>query len=497
MKAAKKEIWGWTAATLAVLAVFCTWRPELGRKGQALIVLAGGALTAVLLWIDREIRKKERKPEQIFLMLFIPISLAMMIALPLFRVPDEARHLGRIWQISIGQWMPDDRNAGVFYQPVGLFEEDSTDMTLWQMAKTAGDSIDMARLEEADVGAATGFYPIHNYFPQALGMALVRLVTKNRLAILYGARFGGWLATLLLMYYAVKKIPAGKYVVIAIALMPMFLQEAVSASADGITNAAAAAFLAMILEMRMQSGPLRKRQYAEMFLLTFCICTFKVFYCPLALLLAAIPSERFAGGRKGKRRALAAVAAAILAIIGLWAFVCLKNYVVPEAAEGNRIVDQAKWMMRHPIQYLAVLGGTILDYFGTFIREMEGQSLSWYNIRLPSLVTSIQILVVALVASRDRRLKETDGIRKSIFLLSAVSVLAICTSLYVWWTPIGDSRILGLQGRYFLPLLPGVLLAAIRERDGARETNDAERTLMGLAMTDIWAVTFVFLSAVA
>lgn len=154
-------------------------------------------------------------------------------------------------------------------------------------------------------------------------------------------------------------------------------------------------------------------------------------------------------------------------------------------------------MMRHPIQYLAVLGGTILDYFGTFIREMEGQSLSWYNIRLPSLVTSVQILMVALVASRDRRLKETDGIRKSIFLLSAVSVLAICTSLYVWWTPIGDSRILGLQGRYFLPLLPGVLLAAMRERDGARETNDAERTLMGLAMTDIWAVTFVFLSAVA
>ena len=116
-----------------------------------------------------------------------------------------------------------------------------------------------------------------------------------------------------------------------------------------------------------------------------------------------------------KRRALAAVTAAILAIIGLWAFVCLKNYVVPEAAEGNRIVDQAKWMMRHPIQYLAVLGGTILDYFGTFIREMEGRSLSWYNIRLPSLVTSIQILMVALVASRDRRLKETDGIRKSIF----------------------------------------------------------------------------------
>ena len=129
-------------------------------------------------------------------------------------------------------------------------------------------------------------------------MALVRLVTKNRLAILYGARFGGWLATLLLMYYAVKKIPAGKYVVIAIALMPMFLQEAVSASADGITNAAAAAFLAMILQMRMQSGSL-KRQYAEMFLLTFCICTFKGILLPACAAAGSHPSGRFAGGRKG------------------------------------------------------------------------------------------------------------------------------------------------------------------------------------------------------
>ena len=89
-------------------------------------------------------------------MLFIPISLAMMIAMPLFRVPDEARHLGRIWQISIGQWMPDDRNAGVFISRSAFSRKIPPDMTLWQMAKTAGDSIDMARLEEADVGGGDG-----------------------------------------------------------------------------------------------------------------------------------------------------------------------------------------------------------------------------------------------------------------------------------------------------------------------------------------------------
>lgn len=497
MKAAKKEMWGWTAATLAVLAIFCTWRPEIGRKGQVMLLLGGAAMTAVLLWINRAIERKGKKPEQVFLMVFIPISLAMMIALPLFRAPDEAAHLGRIWQISIGQWLPDERNGGVFYQPANLFEAASPETTLWQLAKTAGDRIDMGQLEKADVGAATGFYPIHNYFPQALGMALVRLVTKNKLAILYGARFGGWLATLLLMYYAVKKIPAGKYLLIAISLMPMFLQEAISASADGITNAAAAAFLAMILEMRTGKGLLRKRQYAEMLLLTFCVCTFKMFYCPFALLLLAIPSERFSDGQKGKHRALEMIAAAILVISGVWAFVCLKNYVVPTASEGNKIIDQAKWMLGHPLQYLAVLGGTVLDYFGTYIREMEGQKLSWYNISLPTLLTSIQILLVALIAARDKGLKETERMRKSIFVLSAISTVVICTSLYVWWTPVGASRISGLQGRYFLPFMPGIILAVTREKDETYQTNRAERALMGLAMTDIWVVVFVFLSAVA
>ena len=107
----------------------------------------------------------------------------------------------------------------------------------------------------------------------------------------------------------------------------------------------------------------------------------------------------------------------------------------------------------------------------------------------------LKVLVVALVASRDRRLKETDGIRKSIFLLSAVSVLAICTSLYVWWTPAGSSRIVGLQGRYFLPLMPGVIMAGMK-KDEIHPTNRAEQTVMKLAMTDIWAIAFVFLSTV-
>ena len=130
---------------------------------------------------------------------------------------------------------------------------------------------------------------------------------------------------------------------------------------------------------------------------------------------------------------------------------------------------------------------------------MEGQSLSWYNIRLPSLVTSIQILMVALVASRDRRLKETDGIRKSIFLLSAVQRacdMHLAVRLVDAHRRFADT---GFAGKVFSAAAAGRFTGGHAERDGARakKRTTRERTLMGLAMTDIWAVTFVFLSAVA
>ena len=45
-------------------------------------------------------------------------------------------------------------------------------------------------------------------------------------------------------------------------------------------------------------------------------------------------------------------------------------------------------------------------------------------------------------------------------------VVALCGALYVSWTPVAAQRVEGLQGRYFLPILP--LLAWAVPEDGRR-----------------------------
>lgn len=39
-----------------------------------------------------------------------------------------------------------------------------------------------------------------------------------------------------------------------------------------------------------------------------------------------------------------------------------------------------------------------------------------------------------------------------------VLTLALIESMYLSWTPIGSARIIGVEGRYFLPLIPTLLL---------------------------------------
>jgi uncharacterized membrane protein len=51
------------------------------------------------------------------------------------------------------------------------------------------------------------------------------------------------------------------------------------------------------------------------------------------------------------------------------------------------------------------------------------------------------------------------------------SVLGVSLAMYLYWSPVQFHRIEGLQPRYYLPLIPFVLLLFSRERLGATLEN--------------------------
>lgn len=486
-----------TLAFLRSATMWRQWMPEEAKPLMRLLVYGvGAALIGWSVCVAVTAHWRRWRTERVFLLLFIPLSLAMMAATPIERAIDEQSHLRKIWQISVGDWMPTRENGGVFHEPVNLFEgiEDPLGVTLEMLYAQRGVELDMENLVAVDAAANTGFYPVHNYFPQALCMFLVRCITRNRLAIFYAARVGAWLVTLLVLYAAIRRTPVGKNAILLVALTPISLQELSSASADGMTIAFVCAFVAHVLDLCRRQQRMTHGEDVRLFLLAFCAATFKMMYCPFVLLLCAVPAECF-GGEKRKRAVVTAMIGGIVALILGWGLLCKLNYAGDTAAQAGNILTQASLMVREPFRYGMTFLRTLMIQLDDHLVQMTGRWLSWYNIEIPSGVYVGYLLLFFAAMTRETGLcRAQERLRLLFAAMCSACVIIIFTSLYLWWTPQGYPEILGVQGRYFLPLVPAAVLAAKRPTQEPVQSVCLPGYALGASLLSIcaWAIVLVF-----
>ena len=139
--------------------------------------------------------------EQLFLLLYIPFVLAMMLVMPVGGPPDEQAHLRQAWLLSTGQI---GTETCTYPENLRAILADSTGGTENSVMK--GEEFLTARLSEETVtdkgNEATGIYPQVSYLPQSLMMFLTRLFTDRISLLLYSARIGSMLVTGILFFFA-------------------------------------------------------------------------------------------------------------------------------------------------------------------------------------------------------------------------------------------------------------------------------------------------------
>ncbi len=124
---------------------------------------------------------------------------------------------------------------------------------------------------------------------------------------------------------------------------------------------------------------------------------------------------------------------------------------------------QLQHVMHNPLGFLVALLSTL--YANDFYIESMVGTLGWYNFLYKPIVYIIYFLAFAYVlkkiTSTNKRIFP-PYITLALFLICTAVYLSIFLILYLQFTPVGFSQILGVQGRYFLPLIPFVLII-IRE----------------------------------
>ena len=248
-------------------------------------------------------------------------------------------------------------------------------------------------------------------------------------------------------------------------VLPITIQQCCSYSYDSLVIEFAFLYLAVVFRLIYEKKPIQKGQIVIyiVFMILLSICKGGT-YMPLCLLTLLIPAERFSS--KKRKWIFTGVMAGIAAAAFLFGTLSSVLFVVSptaeQAAESYLAGETygAAGLLSNPMEFVLLSVRTIFLNSDTFLENMFGMQLGWLDINVSRIVIYGLMLLIALSVlktdgGKERIQPEITAGQKLLCLFAAVcSVGMVFVSLFISWTPRESTEILGIQGRYFLPLLP-------------------------------------------
>lgn len=194
----------------------------------------------------------------------------------------------------------------------------------------------------------------------------------------------------------------------------------------------------------------------------FVLLTAKSGYYFLSLLYFLIPREKIAKDKK--KYFLYTFIYFLLCIISLVVYIKVFSASTLTDFKSNiSPIEQFKYILENPLSFLLVikntLGGNIYFYIGSFIGHF-----GWLDYSISPITYLLFILSWVLLIGQISKGKDYKKLSSRTLILGLsifLTVGFIFGSIYLTWNPVGNTSIVGIQGRYFLILFPFLMLFAI------------------------------------
>lgn len=451
--------------------------------------------TAVFLIVCR--RWIGRHAEAGFLVIALTGGLLLSLSLPANKVGfDEEIHFEQsCWiahyrnPVQLSPTIFQEFSAGIdtwpLNQPGGLREQRELNQYLDQTGDYRNGSIRWS----ADLNKTT----FTGYLGQAALLKAGELFHLPFSLLFKLGRLGNLVIYVLVMALAIRKTPVGKGILAFIGLMPAPMMLAGVYSYDPTVTAFTALSCAYMLEaMLNQERRLSIRDFAIIMGAFFWGCRIKAVYAPLILMGFLIPSDRFE--TKKKRNWMRAGFAAMFLLM-------MASFVLPVLISPSETGDlrggatseagQMTYVLGQPLAYAAVLFKNIFASFPSYVlgEGVFGTLGHLGTISFPWLLYAASAAVILTDTGSSCGKTLTKCQRVWIFLLAGACAVLVWTSMYIAFTPPGNTYIEGVQGRYYLPFLFLVWLAVSPSCIQVKLKNSVYYPLvMALAGTVFYAV---------
>ncbi len=418
------------------------------------------------------------KAEKLFLVIAIPLGIIYLFMMVPLAIPDEQVHYQTAYEISStflfrpGMANPehfDYTGLGGHYNMTSGFARVAEE--LFAPLKS-GEETALAFHYEAS-------YPLM-YLPQALGLAIGRLLDGNFIRIFLTGRLFNLLFYALCVYWAIRLTPKYKTLFVLVGSMPMALHQAASFSYDAFNIGGTLLLLALVFRAADQKGPITIKEFGLIALTGLLLIPAKPTNCPLVLVYLLIPGERFTSKKQRwlwilGAWAVTAGAAALFQLGGISSVAGSGPTATNWEGKQNYTIAYA---MANPAETVKIYVNTVKRYGSELFYQMFGSVLAGQTMAIPGRYIKIYLLMMILCVLRRENQEATVTWKSRVIFLGsgALIVLLTMTTMFLAWTSVGERTIQGLQGRYFIPCLLPALLCL--ENSVIRAHKDVNRFAM-------------------
>lgn len=401
--------------------------------------------------------------EKIFLIISLVFGFLYILILPPFQSVDEGAHFFRTFQISQGKFLAKNINNQIGdalptsltifqnnYAPLIKNIEKKTNLKEIKNTFSIKTAPEIKQFTEFP---NTALYSPICYISQIVGVITGNCIS-NRLAIaFYLGRLCNLLFYCLIVYYAIKIIPFYKIPLLCLAVMPMSLSLASAYSSDVMVLGLNFLWIALLLKILTNKSKLYKFKDKEIFylILTSLFITLSKTYILALPLIFLLPVSKF----KTKRDYILSIST--ICVSSFAALLCWMLLIKGLTLNMNNAIAnpelQSAFIKAHPIQYIGIMLKTFLAKTPRLYITMVGV-LGWQDTVLDYFTYFIYPFLIYFGIRIDEYNFQLAKWQKSVIGITIlIGVLITYTSLYIMWSPVANNVILGLNGKYFIPLM--------------------------------------------
>lgn len=425
-------------------------------------VLLIGVVMAAVYMLQRSF-----EIEKIFVVLFLGLGMIYSLLMSPFVIPDEATHYDRAYSLS---------NRFTGYEDTMRREEDLSLFTYLHTPDkhTVQETLDHLftlsssnKMVQGDV-IHSRYVKTIPYIAPSIGITIGKFLHLGAYPMFYLGRIFNLLLTAVMLYFAIKLIPFGKVMVFVISFLPMTMHLVGSYSYDGLTIGSVTLFISYVLYLKYEKQKLEVKDCAVLTGLPMLFLSAKSFgYMPVLLLLILLPWKKTYKENK-KMTITFAITASILFLYISGAFSLIQSFLAP-AAVSNSAADTVSSeiithsyadVLRSPIKYVIMVLGTLYRNIGAYILDMVGSSLCWFTFPVKKMFVCLYLLLMLFVGlnyEENKVMKPLD--RAVIGFTGIITTGVVVLSMAIAYTPASMNTIIGIQGRYFIPIIMLLFLA--------------------------------------